>query len=609
MIVAKYVFLSHIGIFAMNNVIEKLFRKTREGDLKVDIYLLWCLSKPYFKVLAAAIFCGLILSGINGAIAWLIKPVIDSVFIKKSTGFLLLLPIGVIVLFMLRGIFTFLSNYLMNSIGAKIARSLRDTVYQKLLALPLSFYQGTSSGNVISKMQNDIEVLNRVVANTVKDFFVQGSTVLVLAAVAIIRKWDLALLSFIVIPLIIYGIGWLSALMKRISARTRRLISEVTIILHESLHGIKIIKAFTMEKAMSERYKTALQEHYRNVMREVRTDEFSSFLAEALGGIGVAIIVFYGGHLVISGQISPGSFFSFLAAILLIYTPLKRLSKVVNNFQQTRTVFERLREIFVVENEPQGGVDKDIRGHIVLNNVSFRYPGSQHFALRNIDLEIAEGAIMALVGHSGAGKSTLVDLIAGFWYPTEGNIYIDGVSTRDLRLKSLRKHLGIVSQDIVLFDDTIKENIRLGRPEASDEEIIEAAKAAYAHEFIMEMPEGYETNIGERGVKLSGGQKQRITIARAILKNPPILLLDEATSSLDMDSEQRIQKAMETLMAKRTTVVIAHRLSTVKSASRIIVMNRGIIVQQGSHEDLLEEGGLYHELYNMQFMTSDPSIG
>jgi len=592
----------------MKNIdIEELFRKTRAGTVKVDISLLWNLSKPYFKVLAAAAFCGLILSGINGAIAWLIKPVMDSVFIEKSTGFLFLLPIGVIVLFVLRGVFTFLTNYLMNSIGAKIARSLRDTIYRKLLALPLSFYHATSSGSVISKMQNDIEVLNRVVAHTVKDFFVEGSTVIILAAVAIIRKWDLALLSFVVIPLIIYGIGWLSALMKRISARTRLLISEVTIILHESLQGIKIIKAFTMEKAMSERYRTALQEHYRNVMREVRTDEFSSFLAEALGGIGVAIIVFYGGHLVISGQISPGSFFSFSAAILLIYTPLKRLSKVVNNFQQTRTVFERMREIFVIDNETQGGIERDLRGRIMLKNVSFRYPGSRHFALKNIDLEIAEGKVTALVGHSGAGKSTLVDLIAGFWFPTEGNIYIDGVPTRDLQLKSLRKHLGIVSQDIVLFDDTIKENIRLGRPEATDEEIIEAAQAAYAHEFIMEMPEGYETNIGERGVKLSGGQKQRITIARAILKNPPILLLDEATSSLDTDSELRIQKAMETLMSKRTTVVIAHRLSTVKSASRIIVMNRGIIVQQGTHEELLAEGGLYQELYNMQFMTSGPN--
>lgn len=590
----------------MKNIdIEKLFRKTRAGNVKVDIALLWRLSRPYFKVLAAAALCGLILSGIEGAIAWMMKDVTDSLFIKKSSGFLLPLTFGVIVIFMLRGAFTFLTNYLMNSVGAKVARSLRDTIYKKLLMLPLSFYHATSSGSVISKMLNDIEVLNRVIANTVKDFFVQGCTVIILAAVAITRKWDLALLSFIVIPLIIYGVGWLSALMKRISARTRLLISEVTIILHESLQGIKIIKSFTMEKAMAERYRTALQEHYRNVMREVRTDEFSSFLAEALGGIGVAIIVFYGGHLVISEQISPGSFFSFLTAIILMYTPMKRLSKVVNNFQQTRTVFERMREIFVVDNEAQGGIEKDIRGRIVLNNVSFRYPGSQHFALKNIDLDIGEGTVTALVGHSGAGKSTLVDLIAGFWYPTEGNISLDGVSTRDLQLESLRKHLGIVSQDIVLFDDTIKENIRLGRPDATDKEIIEASRAAYAHEFIMEMPEGYETQIGERGVKLSGGQKQRITIARAILKNPPILLLDEATSSLDMDSELRIQKAMESLMSKRTTIVIAHRLSTVKRASRIIVLNRGVIVQQGSHEDLLIQGGLYQELYNMQFVTSD----
>lgn len=589
----------------MNSEIEEIFRKKHYGAVKDDAYLLWQLSRPYFKVLAAAIFCSLILSGINGAIAWLIKPVLDSIFIKKSSGFLFLLPIGVILLFILRGTFTFLANYLMSSIGAKIARSLRQTIYSKLLVLPLSFYHESSSGSLISRMQNDIEVLNRIVAYTVKDFFTQGGTVIVLASVAVIRKWDLALLSFIVIPLIIYGIGWLGTLMKRISARTRRLISEVTIILHESLQGIKIIKAFTMEKAMSERYSTALQEHYRNIMREVRTDEFSGFLAEVLGGVGIAIIVFYGGHLVISGQISAGSFFSFVAAILLIYTPLKRLSKVVNNFQQTRTVLERIREILIVDNEPQGGVEKDIHGHIVFQNVSFRYPGSRHFALKDINLEIAEGEVIALVGHSGAGKSTFVDLIAGFLYPTEGNIYIDGVTTRDLQLVSFRKHIGIVSQDIVLFDDTIKANIRYGRIDATDEEITEAAKAAYAHEFIMELPEGYNTKLGERGVKLSGGQRQRITIARAILRNPAILLLDEATSSLDIDSEQRIQKAMEELMAKRTTIVIAHRLSTVQRASRIVVMNRGLIVQQGTHEDLLLQGGLYQELYNMQFITSD----
>jgi len=584
--------------------IDEIFKKSELKTFKNDVIVLWKLSKPYIGRLVAAVICSLFLSGINGAIAWLIKPALDSVFIQKSTAVLFLLPVGVMLLFLMRGVFNFLANYLMSSIGAKIARSLRQKIYNKLLTLPISFYNNTSSGSIISKVLNDIEILNLTVAHTIKGFFVEGGTVIVLIAVAVIRKWDLALLSFVVIPLIVFNIGWLSGIMKRISSRTRKLISEVTTLLHESLQGMKIIKAFTMEKAMSERYDRSLYEHYRNVMREVRTDEFSRLMAEVLGGIGIALIVYYGGHLVISGKMSAGSFFSFVAAILLIYTPLKRLTKVVNNFQQTRAIIERIQEITWVEAERQEGIKKVITGRIVFENVSFCYPSASSYALKDINLSIADGEVIALVGHSGAGKSTLADLVAGFWYPTEGNIYIDGISTRELLLSSLREHIGIVSQDIILFDDTVKTNILFGCPDATDKEIVEAAKAAYAHEFIMELPDGYDTKIGERGVKLSGGQKQRITIARAILRNPAILLLDEATSSLDTDSEQKIQKAMEKLMTKRTTIVIAHRLSTIKSASRIVVMNKGIAVQQGTHEELLLQGGLYQELYNMQFMTS-----
>jgi subfamily B ATP-binding cassette protein MsbA len=453
----------------------------------------------------------------------------------------------------------------------------------------------------MSRMLNDIEVLNITGAQTFKDFFVQGSTVIVLTAVAFIRRWDLALLSFIVIPFIVYSIGRLGGMMKRISAKTRKLLSKVTTILHESLQGIKIIKAFTMEKVMSERYRKALHEHYRNTMREVRTDEFSRLMAEVLGGIGVVLVVFYGGHLVISEKISTGSFFSFVAAILLIYTPLKRLTKVANNFQQARTIIERLRHIIILESEKQDGEKRTIKGQIELKNVSFSYPGSSQSVLKNINIKIAKGEIIALVGHSGAGKSTLVDLVAGFWYPTGGNIYIDGITTRDLSLKFYREHLGIVSQDIVLFNDTVKANILFGRPNATDNEVTEAAKAAYADEFITELSDGYNTKIGERGIRLSGGQKQRIAIARAILRDPTILLLDEATSSLDAESEQTVQRALGALMTKRTTIVIAHRLSTVKNATRIIVMNRGLIVQQGTHDDLLFHGGLYKELYDMQF--------
>jgi subfamily B ATP-binding cassette protein MsbA len=587
----------------MNYDIETLFKQKKTGDLKDDIYIFWQLSKPYLGRLVAAVIFGLLLSGINGAIAWLMKPALDSIFIDKSSHFLSLVPIVIIILFLMRGIFTFSTNYLMSSIGAKITKSVRYEIFNKLLILPLSFFNKTSSGSLISKIQNDIELLYTITARTIKDFFTQGSTLIVLAAIAIIRKWDLALLSFVVIPIVVYIIGWLARVIKKISAKTRILISATTTILHESLHGMKIIKAFTMEKAMSERYKIALHEHYKNILREVRTDEFSSLSSEVFGGLGIAMIIFYGGNLVISEEITAGTFFSFVTAILLMYSPLKRLSKAVNKFQQARTTIERIHTILDVTSEKQEGIESPLQGEIMFNNVAFKYPEAQHFALKDINLKISEGEIVALVGYSGSGKSTLVDLVAGFWYPTEGDISVSGISTRDLSLRSLRKHLGIVSQDIILFNDTIEANILFGRSDAAREEVIQSAKAAYAHDFIMELPDGYETKVGERGVKLSGGQKQRITIARAILRNPGILLLDEATSSLDTESELKIQEALEKLMVNRTTIVIAHRLSTVKKASRIVVLDNGMIVQQGSHDELLRQGKLYRQLYTMQFAT------
>jgi len=586
--------------------IEEIFKKYQSGSLRNDVSIFWQLSTPYLWRLLAAVVCSLILSGINGAIAWIIKPVLDTLFIKKSSTFLFLLPFGIIILFFMRGAFTYITNYLMSSIGAKIVRSLRQGIYNKLLFLPLSFYGKTSSGSVVSKSLNDMEILNLTVAHTIKDFFVAGGTVIALAIVAVIRKWDLALLSFIVIPLIVYGISKFGVMMKRVSMNTRKLISKITTILHESLQGMKIIKAFTMEEEMNKRHEKALAEHYRNTMREVRINESSSLLTEVLGGFGIAIILFYGGHLVISDKISAGSFFSFIAAILMMYTPMRRLSRINNDFQQARNVMERIKEIIVVESEKKGGTERTIKGHIVFENVSFKYHSAESYVLKDINLHINPGEVIALVGYSGAGKSTLVDLIAGFWYPYKGKILIDGTDTRDLSLKSLRGHIGIVTQDIVLFNDTVEANILFGRPDAAKAEVIEAAKAAYAHEFIMELSDGYETKIGERGIRLSGGQKQRITMARAILRNPSILILDEATSSLDTESEQKVQKALEKLMEGRTTIVIAHRLSTVLKATKIIVMSRGRIIQHGSHEELLLAGGLYQELYAMQFAVSTP---
>lgn len=581
--------------------IDNIFLKRTSGQNLGDLLIFYDLSKPHIWRLIAAVICGGILAGINGAIAWLVKPALDYFFIQKSQVLLLLLPLGIIVLFLMRGTFGYCTNYLMSSIGAKIVRTMRKEVYDRLIMLPVSYYSRTSSGAVVSKLMNDIGILHSTVAHTIKDFFVEGATVIVLAIVAITRHWELALLSFIVIPLMGYSIGKLGKIMKKTSLQTRKLISRVTKILNESLQGMKIIKAYNMEKAVSARHEEALTEHYRNTMREVRIDEFSRFMTEVFGGIGVAIILLYGSHLVMSGEMTASSFFSFIAAVLMMYTPIRRLSKVYNNFQQGRAVLERVRGIFFEETEKKGGIEKPLKGDILFDNVSFKYPGTSEYAIKGFNLRVRQGEIIALVGISGAGKSTLVDIMSGFWNPTDGRLFIDGIDINDISLKSIRASIGLVTQDVILFNDTVRANILCGKPDATEEEILLASKAAYAHEFIMELPDGYNTIVGERGMKLSGGQKQRITIARAILKNPAILILDEATSSLDSESEQKVQIALEKLMAGRTTIIIAHRLSTIKKASRIVVMNKGEIEKVGTHEQLISEAETYRELYNLQF--------
>lgn len=586
---------------------EEVFSRSFRSELRYDLNIYWELSRPHVGRFILAVIAGALLSASNGLIAWAAKPVVDLFLIGKDMSMQYLLPIGIVVLFTLRGGFTYATNYLMSSIGAKMVKTLREDIYNKLLRMPSSYMVSTSSGSVISKLLNDLTVLHNTMAYTIRDFFVEGGTALVLIVVAIARRWDMALLAFIVLPLIVLSIGKLGKLMKKTSMATRKNISRVTVILHESLQGMKIIKAFTMERTMADRNRDALQEHYRNTMREVRIDEMSRFLADVLGGLGLAATAFYAFTLIAQDKMTPGDFVSFLVAIMLVYTPLKRMSKVYNNFQQSRPVIERIREILQVQDEPSGGIEKDINGEIVLSDVSFSYPSAKDAALKHVNLAIKPGEIVALVGHSGAGKSTLVDIVGGFWQPTEGTLTIDGTDMHDLSVACLRSHLGLVTQDVILFDDTIQANIRYGRPDATDAEVIEAAKAAYAHDFIQELPQGYTTMIGERGARLSGGQKQRLTIARAILRNPSILILDEATSSLDTESERMVQAALENLMVGRTTIVIAHRLSTVQKANRIVVMSQGSIVQQGTHEELLAQDGLYRELHAMQFADEEKS--
>jgi ATP-binding cassette, subfamily B, bacterial MsbA len=578
------------------------FMAVSEKDWKNDIHTIWALTRKHLSRLLVAGLCSLLVSAANGAIAWMMKPSLDGLFLEKNASLQILLPLGVFLLFVLRGLFTFCNNFLMSSIGAKIVRYLRETVYNKLLRLPMFFYSQKSSGTIISRLINDIGSVESMIANLAKDFFVESSTAIVLAGVALYRRWDLALLSFTVIPLVLITADKFGRRMKSTAAKTRKLISNVTTIIQETLTGMRIIKSFTMENVMSRRNSEAVSEHYRNVMREVRINEFTDATVEVIAGAGVALILWYGSYLILHGRLTLGDFFSFVTAVVMIYQPLKRLSKLNNSFQAVTAALHRIREILLIEDEKSGTVEKaDIEGHVRYEGVTFAYPESKEAALSDVTVDILPGETVALVGYSGAGKSTFTDLLQGFWQAGSGRILIDGTDMREYSVESVRSHIGVVSQDIILFDDTVRNNILFGKPGASDEEIVASAKAAYAHEFISDMPKGYDTPIGERGVKLSGGQKQRISLARAIIKNPKILILDEATSSLDTDSETKIQKALESILPGRTTVVIAHRLSTVTKADRIVVMDRGRIIQQGRHGELAEQAGVYRELCRMQF--------
>jgi subfamily B ATP-binding cassette protein MsbA len=568
------------------------------------------LIKPYWRRIVLSGILSIIVSGMSGGIAWLVKPALDGIFLQKDKRLLAFLPLAVLVLYILKGTFSFSQSYLMRSVGAKVVRDMRNKLFGQLMYLPVGHYKKESTGSILSRITNDIGSLQGLMGYTIKDLFVESMTVVVLLAVAFYRKWDLALLAVTVLPVAFYGAGRLGKRLKKVSKKLQQKISVITEYLTESFSGIKMIKVFCREDDIIRKFKGKNQDFYREIMRSQRLIEFTSLLMEIIGGLGTAFVLWYGGRLVIKGTITPGEFFSFLAAIFMVYTPARRLAGVNNGIQQARASLERISEVEGKEIEKEGTVSiPPIREMIEFRDVSFHYPGIRYEVLKDINLTIRRGEIIAIVGKSGVGKTTLVDLLPRFHDPSQGVIFLDGIDISTASLKSLRGQIGVVSQDVILFNDTVKNNIAFGMPGAADDEITGAAKAAYAHDFVNELPQGYETVIGEKGVRLSGGQRQRISIARALLKNPPILILDEATSSLDTESEIMVQRALEKLMENRTTIVIAHRLSTIRRATRILVLDKGRIVESGTHEELFRTGGIYRRLYELQFSTQDVLSG
>jgi len=545
----------------------------------------------------------LFVSLLTAAQAFLVKPALDDVFLKKDMRMLFLLPVAIIVLFLLKGIFDYGQAYLMNFVGLRVVADMREKLYNHLQNLSLSFFTKTPTGILISRITNDVNLLQGAVSNAFTGLVKDAFTIMGLVGVVFYRNWKLAIIAFIIFPIVVFPIKEFGKRLRKFSRKGQQRMGSITTFLHETITGNRIVKAFNMEEYEKRRFAEENERFFQIILKRVRIRALSHPLMELIGGLGVALIIWVGGYSVVRGELTPGTFFSFMAALFMLYAPVRDLSKVNLEIQEGMAAAVRVFELLDTPldiKEVEGALSLPaISKGIDFQNVGFKY-GSDA-VLKEITLHVKVGEVIALVGMSGAGKTSLVNLLPRFYDVDDGQILIDGVDVRKVTLKSLRDQIGLVTQQTILFNDTVRNNIAYGNMKSSEEEIIEAAKAANAHDFIERLPQAFDTVIGEQGVKLSGGERQRLSIARALLKNAPILILDEATSSLDSDSETEVQRALERLMKGRTVFVIAHRLSTIRNAHRIIVLSDGQIVEEGTHEELMTLQGEYRRLYDLQF--------
>jgi len=458
---------------------------------------------------------------------------------------------------------------------------------------------------LVARVVSDVTLMANAVAGVLKDIFQQGLTFLAMMGVIFYQNWRLGGLSVIVIPLAVFTMVRMGKRLRALAASGQERMGDMASTLQETLSGIRMVKAYGREESEAARFQRSNRSFLSTTMKAIQVSSLGSSHMEVIGVVGVAVIIWYGGFLVINGSMTPGEFFSFLTAMFMAYAPIRKLSGSNNAIQQALAAAERVFGVLDLKTEQEAEKGQlelpRIAQSVTFDDVTFHYESQSVPALNDINLTIRAGEMVALVGSSGSGKTTLVNLIPRFYEPTAGRILIDGIDTQSYTLRSLRSQIGMVSQDVVLFDHSIRNNIAFGREDATDEDIVQAAQLAYAHDFVERLPEGYQTVVGEKGVKLSGGERQRLAIARAILRDPPLLILDEATSALDTESERVVQLALANLMKNRTTVVIAHRLSTIQQADRIMVMARGSIVEEGTHDELLRRGGQYQRLHAMQF--------
>lgn len=561
------------------------------------------MARPYTVRFAFATVCMIMAGALQSSLALVSKPAIDGIFVSKDLTALKWIPFAVIGIFLFKGLCNYGQTILMSSIGLRIVADLRNKLYDQIQKQSLSFFTDHPTGVLMSRITNDVQSVqtasSEAVTALVKDTFM----LICLVGVIFYTDWQLALIAMVVFPLTIYPISSFGKKMRKVTTSAQTTMGTLSSLLQETISGTRIVKAFCMEKYESKRFAEENERLFKLSMKAVSVNAISSPLMEFLGGLGIAAVIFYGGYNVVQGNSTPGTFFSFLAAVLMLYEPVKRLTNINNTINQgiagADRIFSIIDRVPDIKDKPGAVNLSPIKNNIDIESVTFRY--EEKPVLKNINLSIKSGEVVAFVGMSGGGKTSLVNLIPRFYDVSSGRVLIDGHDIRDVTVQSLRSQIAIVTQQTILFNDTVKNNIAYGDIDRTDKDIIAAAKAANAHDFIMRLPKGYDSNIGELGTKLSGGEKQRIAIARALLKDAPILILDEATSSLDTEAEIEVQDALENLMKGRTTLVIAHRLSTIRNADRIIALVNGEIVEEGNHETLLAKKGEYYRLYNLQF--------
>ncbi len=564
--------------------------------------------KPYLPRLIAAAICTILAAAGNLYVPWIIKDVIDKVLADKNAEMLNIIAAGIIIIFFIRGVCFYGQNYLMSYVGERVIIDIRSAVYRKLQRLSVSFYDKNKTGTIMSYVTNDVSALQAAMVQNTIDMITEGSVLIGSISAMVYLDWKLTLFTFCTFPFVLWLMDFFGKRIRKSGRRIQECTADITSILQETVSSARVIKSFVREDYEIERFCNQNFANFRANMKNAQLMALLTPVIEFVAALGVTAIIWYGGHGVINGDLTAGSLVAFLVYAVNISNPVKRLTRVVGSIQRALAAAQRVFDVLDMKEEiaeiPEAKALPQIQGSVEFKDVSFAY-GKGEEVLKDVSFKAEPGEVIAIVGPSGAGKSTIANLLPRFYDTTSGSITIDGNNIAEVTLNSLREQVGIVPQETVLFNGTLYDNILYGRLEATREEVEAAAKAANAHNFIMEFPNGYETMLGDRGLNLSGGQRQRIAIARAILKNPRVLVLDEATSALDTESERIVQEALDRLMVGRTSFVIAHRLSTIKNANKIIVLQRGRIVEVGTHDELMANNKLYSHLYNIQYREKE----